>query len=142
LRQRGLLTPFGVDIANQGDLLVALSLVLAVMLLLATVWAMRESRPPRDDALDAAWAALGRRLERAGVEPRPSEGPLDLLARARAALPKSAAALNGLVGDYVALRYGVDEPMPERVRFFTNAVRKFRVPRRVKKRKAAAAAQR
>jgi transglutaminase-like putative cysteine protease len=142
LRQRGLLTPFGVDSANQGDLLVALSLVLAVMLLLATVWAMRESRPPRDDALDTAWAALGRRLERAGVEPRPSEGPLDLLARARAALPKSAAALNGLVGDYVALRYGVDEPMPERVRFFTNAVRKFRVPRRVKKRKAAAAAQR
>jgi len=142
LRQRGLLTPFGIDRANQGELLVALSLVLAAVLLLATLWAMRESKPPRDDALDAAWAALGRRLERAGVEPRPSEGPLDLLARARAALPTSAATLNGLVGDYVALRYGVDEPMPERVRFFTSAVRKFRVPRRVKKRKAASAAQR
>jgi transglutaminase-like putative cysteine protease len=142
LRQRGLLTPFGVGSANQGDLLVALSLALAVVLLLATLWAMREAKPPRDDALDAAWAALGRRLERAGVEPRPSEGPLDLLARARAALPTSAATLNGLVSDYVALRYGVNEPVPERVRFFTTAVRKFRVPRRVKKRKAADAVQR
>lgn len=142
LRQRGLLTPFGVNSANQGDLLVALSLVLAVVLLLATIWAMRESKPPRDDALDAAWATLGRRLERAGIEPKPSEGPLDLLARARAALPTSAATLNGLVNDYIALRYGVSEPMPERVRFFTTAVRKFRVPRRVKKRKAAAAVQR
>jgi transglutaminase-like putative cysteine protease len=142
LRQRGLLTPFGVQSANQGELLVALSLVLAIVLVLATVWAMREAKPPRDDALDAAWVALRRRLERAGVETRSSEGPLDFLARARAALPNSAAALNGLVGDYVALRYGVDEPKPERIRFFTSAVRRFRVPRRVKKRKAAAALQR
>jgi protein-glutamine gamma-glutamyltransferase len=142
LRQRGLLTPFGVNSANQGDLLIALSLVLAAVLLLATVWAMRESKPPRDDVLDAAWAALGRRLQRAGVEPRPSEGPLDLLARARAALPTSAATLNGLVSDYVALRYGALEPLPERVTFFSRAVGKFRVPRRVKKRKAAAAVQR
>ncbi|HEX5121685.1 MAG TPA: DUF3488 and transglutaminase-like domain-containing protein [Rhodanobacteraceae bacterium] len=142
LRQRGLLTPFGVDSANQGDLLVALSLVLAVVLLLATIWAMREAKPPRDDALDVAWATLGRRLERAGVAPKPSEGPLDLLARARAALPKSAATLNGLVSDYVVLRYGVSEPVPERVRFFTKAVRKFRVPRRVRKRKGAQAVQR
>jgi len=87
LRQRGLLTPFGVDGANEGDLLLALSVVLAFVLLLATVWAMRESTPPRDDALDAAWATLGRRLERAVVDPKPSEGPLDLLVRARAALP-------------------------------------------------------
>ena len=116
--------------------------MLAIVLLLATIWAMRDSKPPRDDALDAAWASLGRRLERAGVDPKPGEGPLDLLARARAALPTSAATLNGLVNDYVALRYGVNEPVPERVRFFTNAVRKFRVPRRVKKRKAAAAVQR
>lgn len=142
LRQRGLLTPFGVDNANQGDLLIALSVVLAIVLLLATIWAMRDSKPPRDDALDAAWAALGRRLERAGVDPRPSEGPLDLLVRARAALPTSAATLNGLVGDYVALRYGVSEPVPERVRYFTNAVGRFRVPRRVKKRKADAVVQR
>ena len=142
LRQRGLLAPFGVDTANQGDLLIALSIVLAIVLLLTTVWAMRESKPPRDDALDAAWAALGRHLERAGIASKPSEGPLDLLARARAALPTSAATLNGLVGDYVALRYGVDEPVPERVRFFTNAVRQFRVPRRVKKRKAAETVQR
>jgi len=142
LRQRGLLTPFGVNVANQGDLLIALSIVLAAVMLLATLWAMREAKPPRDDALDAAWATLGRRLERAGVDPKPSEGPLDLLVRARAALPASAATLNGLVGDYVALRYGVSEPMPEHVRFFTSAVRKFRVPSRVKKRKAAAAVQR
>ena len=42
LRQKGLLTPFGVDDANQGDLLLALSGVLGLVLLLATIWAMRE----------------------------------------------------------------------------------------------------
>jgi hypothetical protein len=57
-----------------------------------------------------------------------SEGPLDLLARARASLPASAAALSDLVQDYVALRYGAMEPMPERVRVFARGVRNFRIP--------------
>jgi len=131
LRQKGLLTSFGMPDANQGDMLVVLSIVLSVVLLVATVWAMREMRPAPGDPLDRAWSRLGRRLARAGVAAQPNEGPLDFLARTRAALPASASALTSLVQDYVALRYGAMEPVPERVRVFTKAVRNFRVGRPV-----------
>jgi transglutaminase-like putative cysteine protease len=131
LRQKGLLTSFGMPGANSGDLLLALSVVLGVILVLATLWAIRDAAGPRKDPLDAAWAAFGRRLARAGIERLPTEGPLDLLSRARSALPASAATLNRLVHDYVALRYGAIEPLPERVRAFARAVRNFRAARPV-----------
>ncbi|HVT32873.1 MAG TPA: DUF3488 and transglutaminase-like domain-containing protein [Rhodanobacteraceae bacterium] len=131
LRQKGMLTPFGVPEANPGDLLLALAAALAVILVLATAWAMRDVLAPRADPLDAAWQQLRRRLVHAGVEPRTSEGPLDLLSRARTAIPASDAAISPLVQDYVALRYGSVEPAPERVRAFTRAVRNFRVARPV-----------
>ena len=127
LRQKGMLTSFGVADANQGDLLLALSAVLALVLVFATLWAMRDIRTAQGDALDRAWSLLGRRVARAGVTRQPNEGPLDWLARARTAAPASAATLGGLVQDYVALRYGAPEPVPERVRVFTRAVRNFRV---------------
>jgi hypothetical protein len=117
--------------ANPGDLLLALAAALAAILVLATVWAMRDAAAPRADPLDAAWQQLRRRLAHAGVEPRTSEGPLDLLSRTRAAIPASDAALSPLVQDYVALRYGSIEPEPERMRAFTRAVRNFRVVRPV-----------
>jgi len=117
-----LLTSFGVTDPNQGDLLLAFSAVLGTILLLATVWALRDVAKPHADALDQAWAQLGRRLARAGVARRANEGPLDLLARARSALPAVAGSLTELVQNYVALRYGAVEPAPERVRSFTRTV--------------------
>jgi transglutaminase-like putative cysteine protease len=129
LRQRGLLTSVGVSDPNPGDLLLVLSSILAAVLALATLWALRDLRPLRGDALDRAWSRLGRRLASAGVARTPSEGPLDWLARARAAAPASASALGDLVQDYVELRYGAPEPAAERVRAFSRAVRKFRVAR-------------
>jgi hypothetical protein len=126
LRQKGMLTPFGVPEASPGDLLLALAAALASILVLATLWAMRDTKTRRADALDAAWRELRRRLARAGVEPRASEGPLDLLSRTRLAIPEADAALSPLVSDYVVLRYGAVEPAPERVRAFARAVRNFR----------------
>ena len=131
LRQKGLMTSFGVPNANQGDLLLAFSAVLGLVLIVATFWAMRDSARPSLDALDHAWARFGQRLARAGVARQANEGPLDLLTRARAALPASATALTQLVQNYVALRYGSLDPAPERVRSFTRSVRNFRVRRRV-----------
>ena len=131
LRQKSMLTPFGVDSANQGDLLLAFSIALGVFLLAATLWAMRDVARTSDDALDLAWTRFARRLADAGVARKPGEGPLDFLSRARRALPASANALGELVQNYVALRYGAIEPAPERVRAFTRAVRNFRVSTRV-----------
>ncbi|MET0229625.1 MAG: DUF3488 and transglutaminase-like domain-containing protein [Rhodanobacteraceae bacterium] len=129
LRQRGMLSSFGIADPNQGDLLLVLSAILAGVLAVATLWALRDRTRLRGDALDRAWSRLGRRLAREGVVREPNEGPLDWLARARAAAPASSSALGDLVQRYVDLRYGAPEPAAERVLAFSRAVRKFRVER-------------
>jgi transglutaminase-like putative cysteine protease len=131
-RQKSVLTPFGVADANPADLLYALSGVLGIVILIATLWAIRSAGTTRrGDALDRAWALLGKRLARAGMTPRANEGPLDLLQRARAAAPAFAAALEPLIARYIDLRYGVDEPAPERIAAFAAAARKLRLPSHV-----------
>ncbi|HEY0180121.1 MAG TPA: DUF3488 and transglutaminase-like domain-containing protein [Dokdonella sp.] len=132
LRQRSLLSPFGVADANPGDLLLALSAVLALAMVAATIWAMRAAPHAAGDALDRAWAKLGRRLARRGFAARPSEGPLDWLKRLRDDADAPSAALAPLVGEYVALRYGTGTPPPARVGAFARAVRRLRLRRIVK----------
>ena len=129
LRQRGMLTSFGIADPNPGDLLLVLSAILAGVLAIATLWALRDLGRVRGDALDRAWSRLGRRLAREGVAREPNEGPLDWLARARTVAPASASTLGDLVQDYVDLRYGAPEPAADRVLAFSRAVRKFRVAR-------------
>ncbi|MEP7044450.1 MAG: DUF3488 and transglutaminase-like domain-containing protein [Dokdonella sp.] len=132
LRQKSMLTPFGIDTANQGDLLLALSAVLAVAMLFATIWAMRTGPQARGDALDRAWSQLGRRLARAGFAAHANEGPLDWLQRLRARAPALASGLTPLVDDYVALRYGSALPDPARVAAFAGAARRWRMRSLVK----------
>ena len=131
LRQHGLLTPFGVADADPGDLMVALAIAIALVLVAATLWAIRAAPRRRGDALDQGWHKLRARLARSGIESPPSEGPLDLLARVRRYAPASARGFEPLVRDYIALRYG-GETDPERTRGFLRSVRNFRTPRRSK----------
>jgi hypothetical protein len=132
LRQKSLLTPFGIPEANQGDLLLALSAVLGAVMLLATIWAMRSGSGPKGDALDRAWAQMRRHLARSGLGARANEGPLDWLQRLRGSAPVVAAELAPLVDDYAALRYGADAPDPARVAAFAGAVRRWRMRSLVK----------
>jgi transglutaminase-like putative cysteine protease len=125
LRQRNLLTEFGFADVNHGDLLLALSGVLGVTMLLATLWAMRSTHTRRGDALDHAWANFGARLARAGIAQRPMEGPLDLRDRVHRIAPALAVGLGPLVDDYVALRYGAASPPRERVAEFAARLRQL-----------------
>jgi transglutaminase-like putative cysteine protease len=129
LRQKGILTPFGMAEANQGDLLLVLSGVLGVLMLIATIWAMRAGPRARGDALDQAWSRLGQRLGRGGFSVPPNEGPLDLLRRAHAVSPALGSALDPLVGEYVELRYGIEQDASGRIAAFVRAARRFRMPR-------------
>ncbi len=132
LRQKSVLTPFGIANANPSDLLYALAAVLGVVMLIATAWAMRRPRATRPgDALDHAWARIGTRLADAGIMPLVHEGPLDLLRRTRITRPACAAAIEPLVERYVELRYGVNEAAPEQVDAFAAAARKLRLPSQV-----------
>jgi transglutaminase-like putative cysteine protease len=113
LRQRGLLTEFGVADVSRHNLLLWLSGLLAAAMLLATAWAMRGARERHGDALDRAWARFGARLTRIGIPPRAQEGPLDLRERVRRDAPGLAGELDPLIDDYVALRYGSAQPTGE-----------------------------
>lgn len=130
LRQKGLLTPFGVADARPGDLLLALSAVLALAMAVATLWALGGRQRVHGDALDHAWMQLLRRLRRRGITRRPSEGPMEWLARLNADAPALAARLAPVIGEYAALRYGA--PMADAVRIaaFARRCRRVALPSR------------
>ena len=110
LRQRGLLTEFGIADASRHNLLLWLSGLLACAMLGATAWAMRGAREPHGDSLDRAWARFGARLARIGITFRAHEGPLDLRERVCRDAPGSIGELEPLIAEYVALRYGSAQP--------------------------------
>jgi transglutaminase-like putative cysteine protease len=130
LRQRGLLTPFGVrdtDPATLGLLLAIGSIVFAAIGLAWAVWI----RPPADQ-LRAAMQLLERRLAGVDVTRRHSEGPQHFFSRAARALPAQRAELDRLMRTYLELRYAHDEPPPNLVKNFRLAVQDFRPRRMVK----------
>lgn len=130
LRQRGLLTPFGIrdtDTATLGILL-ATSSVLFIAIGLA--WALRRRRPR--DPLRGALGELERKLARKGIVRRPAEGPQHYLSRAARALPGQRKELATLMESYLELRYAHDEPPTEPLRAFQHAVRDFRIVNVVK----------
>lgn len=125
LRQRGLLTPFGVrdvDTATLG-LLLAISSVLFIAAGLG--WALLRRRP-RDGLLNAL-RTLEKKLARHGIVRRSTEGPQHYLTRAARALPRHRDELATLMQAYLALRYAHDTPPPEPLHDFYRAVREFRV---------------
>ncbi|SHM10149.1 DUF3488 and transglutaminase-like domain-containing protein [Rhodanobacter sp. OK091] len=130
LRQRGLLTPFGIrdtDTATLGILL-AVSSVLFIAIGLA--WALLRRRP-RDPLRDAL-RELERKLARMGVVRGLAEGPQHYLSRAARALPGQRDELARLMSCYLELRYAHDEPPPESLRMFQRTVQDFRVVNVVK----------
>jgi len=130
LRQRGMLTSFGVRHTDPMMLgvLLAISCVLSGALGLA--WALRR-RDSADPAL-AAWRELERRLAHRGIVRQTGEGPRHFLCRAAQALPSQRAMIEQLMDCYLALRYAHNEPPPELLRRFRRAVRNFRPVRVVK----------
>ncbi|MDO1527401.1 DUF3488 and transglutaminase-like domain-containing protein [Fulvimonas sp. R45] len=130
LRQRGLLTPFGIRQADPALLgaLLAASCVLSGAV--GLFWALRR-RDGADPARDAL-RELERRLARRGLTRRRGEGPRNYLRRAARALPAQRAELERLTDCYLELRYACREPSPELLRRFRRAVRDFRAARVVK----------
>ena len=128
LRQRGLLTPFGIRDVDPGTLVRLLAVGIALFGMAGLAWALWR-RPEGDPAL-AAMRALERKLARAGVARGYSEGPRNYLRRAIRALPGQRVELDQLMRCYIELRYATVEPSPESLRAFRQAVRNFQ-PHRV-----------
>jgi transglutaminase-like putative cysteine protease len=127
LRQRSLFSPFGIARVEQRNLWLGFAGALALVLVAATLWALRGERERSGDALDRAWQRLGRRMARAGLARQPNEGPHGWLARVGAQVADPA--FTELVADYVSLRYATAAPPRANIDRFAAAVRRFRMPR-------------
>jgi transglutaminase-like putative cysteine protease len=125
LRQRGMLTPFGIRDTDTATLGLLLAIGTTGFIGIGLAWALlrRQSRDP----LRAALGELERKLARRRIARRVGEGPQHYLSRAARALPSQRGELMELTKRYVDLRYAHDEPASESVRAFRRAVRNFRV---------------
>lgn len=130
LRQRGLLTPFGIRDADTATLGVLLAISSVLFIAIGLAWALLR-RQPRDP-LRGALRELERKLARKGIARRPAEGPQHYLSRAARALPGQRDELASLMRSYLELRYAHDEPPTEPLRAFLHAVRDFRIVNVVK----------
>ena len=130
LRQRGLLTPFGVRDVDTATLGVLLAISSVVFIAIGLGWALLRRRPR--DELREALRELEKKLARKGIVRRSSEGPQHYLRRAARTLPHQRDELAMLMTHYLELRYANDIPAPEPLYTFRRAVREFRVIRVVK----------
>ncbi len=130
LRQRGLLTPFGIRDADTMTLGVLLAIGSTLFIATGLAWALLR-RQPRDP-LREALRELERKLARRRITRRVGEGPQHYLSRAARTLPSQREELAQLMKHYLDLRYAHDEPPPESVRAFRRAVRDFRTKNVVK----------
>jgi transglutaminase-like putative cysteine protease len=130
LRQRSMLTPFGLHDTNAGTLGLLLAFGGSLFAALGLLWAMWK-RPPTDPAR-AAMQLLERRLAAVGVARRHSEGPQHYFNRAARALPSQRTELEQLMRTYLELRYAHEKPPIDLLKNFRQAARDFR-PRRVVK---------
>lgn len=127
LRQRGLLTPFGVQETDTQMLTLLLVLGSVLFASIGLAWAL--ARRARIDPALAGLRRLERQLGKAGVVRRRGEGPQHYLRRAARALPGQRDTLLQLMEQYLQLRYGETEPARESLRAFQRAARDFHVPR-------------
>jgi len=124
LRQRGLLSPFGIRDTDTATLSVLLAISSVLFVAIGMAWALMR-RQPRD-ALRVTLRELERKLARKGVVRQSSEGPQHYLSRAARAMPGRRNELASLMQRYLELRYAHDEPPPEPLQAFQRAVRDFR----------------
>jgi len=127
IRQRGLLTPFGLRDLDDRMLGVILAAGSALFALLGLGWALH--RRERIDPASRLMRALENKLGRGGIVRRANEGPQHYLSRAARALPAQRDELMKLMNCYLECRYAHDEPPPESLRYLRRLVRDFRVRR-------------
>lgn len=106
-------------LTNSSRMILALTLLCAAFIGLASVLMLRGLwRLPTDPA-QAAWLTLHRKLSKKGLPLTPHTGPQDLLHLACQRWPQHTAQLQAIYADYIALRYtatGHDHSMLQRLR--------------------------
>ena len=104
VRQKGLLKPFGIEEADNWQLVVAFAVGAMIALAITLLLLLRQHRD-RSDPLVRAWRRLVRRLARVGLRKHESEPPLSFVERAALERPALAERLLALGRRYSDCRY-------------------------------------
>lgn len=103
-RQKGLLQPFGIQEADNWQLVVAFAIGAGFALAITLLLLLRQHRD-RSDPLLRAWRAFVHRLGKAGYGKAPAEPPLQFAQRLATLLPEHAEAVRALGRRYSDCRY-------------------------------------
>ncbi len=125
-RQRALLSRIGIDPQDWRQIGLALTIGIALALLLSFFFLWRGERVRTTDPLLAAWNTLTDRLARAGLAKQPDETADGFLHRAMMFLPKDAETLQLLTNCYVMQRYAAPEPTLAQRKTLIRDLRRFR----------------
>jgi len=128
-RQLRLLEHWGLqNVSWQKLALLSLAAVTTVMALLGLT-TLVQSRPRRPDPVRSCYLRFCAKVGRAGVAPRPGEGPLAFSRRVGQQRPDLAAAVGRITQLYAVLRYGPDTP-PAQLAKLQQLVQRFTPGRR------------
>ena len=125
LRQRSLLTPFGIEHAGYSQLVGILIGSSTLLLALFAWWVLRTPRERRD-RLDSAYASLCAKLARIGAVRAANEGPL-AFSRRIANMSADHPCVQQLISTYAELRYAQLSANTAAVHAFAQAVRRLNV---------------
>lgn len=124
--QARLFAGLGFDQVRPGALLSVLFGLLLLTSIVLLPLILRTRGPNRRDPLQQQWQKFLRRLQRAGCEPRPSQGPMELASAAAVRLTGDAPAIFHIADLYCRYRYARQRPGLDEIR---QAVRNFRPAR-------------
>lgn len=125
LRQRQLLTPFGIKNAEINQLLIALGIGSLAAVLFGVWWSLRSKQRPANDPLLAAWHRFDQRLRKRGLGRQSNEDPLLFTQRAARALPRDAARILELGKTFTRYRYA-NVGNREQIKALVRGLRQFR----------------
>lgn len=126
-RQSRLLSAFGIEKLDARALVALLAISLTLVAALVAPWLLRLRRHRREPPEVRLWRRFRKRLEAAGVEARPSMGPMELAAAGAGQMVRQGTEINRIAGLYLRMRYARTGPALEE---FERAVRRFRVKQR------------
>ena len=125
-RQVEILERLGLPDANWRSMATTMGVLMVMLLGLHYAWIAWQARTLSPDEASRYYRRFCQRLQRAGIERKAHEGPMDFAARVAAQRPELADQAIRITGLYVELRYGSCDNQTRALRKLERAVRDFR----------------